>query len=395
MDHIQLRDSIERELDGNLLPFWRERSFDHRGGGFVAEMALDGTIGRETPRGLILNARLLWTFSALYRERGDVRDLLLARRAYAYIEGFFRDRRHGGYMWRLGPDGSALDRTKKIYGQAFCIFALSEYYRATGEDGALRSARSLFDAVERYAYDPRFGGYIEVLAEDWSESKDLRLGDQDMDVAKSMNNHLHLLEAYTNLYRVWRGALVADRLRELISLFGRRLRAPSGHFNLFFDGDWKIRSDSYTYGHDIEGAWLLYEAAETLGDAALLDTVSGWGIETAHSVAEEALDPEGGLAYEGRNGIVIDPGRVWWAQAEAVLGFWHAYRITGDERYAGIAARLWDFILNRIVDRRGGEWFWAVLADGTVDPGKPKISEWKDPYHGVRMCLKMLHFLGD
>ena len=393
MDRKQLQESIRQELQYNLLPFWRERSLDSKYGGFVAEMANNGILNGNAPKGLILNARLLWTFSALYREFTDKRDLTLACRAYDYLESCFRDRRYGGYRWRVRQDGGALDNSKKIYGQAFCIYALSEYHRATINAGALHSAIELFNLIERYAHDARCGGYIEVLAENWSPAVDLRLSDKDMDVAKSMNNHLHILEAYTNLYRIWPSPRVAERLRELIGLFGSKMLTPAGHFDLFFDEDWKVRSNSYTYGHDIEGAWLLCDAADVLGDESLLEQVSRWAVKIARAVASEALNHEGGLAYEGCDGIVINSGREWWPQAEAIMGFWYAYQISGEEEYAEIAVRLWEFILLRVVDREHGEWFWRVFAGGSIDPKEPKISEWKDPYHGVRMCLRMLRFL--
>jgi cellobiose epimerase len=393
MNRKQLRDSIDRELHCNLLPFWRERSLDHAGGGFVAEMANDGTLNTKAPKGLILNARLLWTFSALYRELADERDLVLARRAFDYLSKYFYDREYGGYGWRVRPDGLIVDSSKKIYGQAFCIYALSEYYQATHNAEALLSATQVYDLIEQHAHDGDNGGYIEVLAKDWSPAEDWRLSDKDMDVAKSMNNHLHILEAYTNLYRVWPDSIVAVRLRELIYLFGSKMLTPAGHFDLFFDEDWSVRSNSYTYGHDIEGAWLLYDAAGALKDKELQRKVSECVITIAHAVGSEAVDREGGLAYEGRGGTVINSDREWWPQAEGTLGFWYAYRISEDEKYAEIAESLWTFIQHRVVDRAQGEWFWRVFADGSADLKEPKISEWKDPYHGVRMCLQMLRFL--
>ena len=234
MDRAQLKGSIERELKGNLLPFWRQRSLDHSRGGFVAEMAADGTLNESASKGLILNARLLWTFSRLYRELNDDRDLDLAHRAYEYVQTFFLDRERGGYIWRVSPDGRPLERSKKIYGQAFSIYALSEYYRATGRDTALARASELFGLIESYAHDGTRGGYIETLSRNWIPAENMRLSDRDMDTAKSTNNHLHILEAYTNLYRIWPDTAVSDRLQELIDLFGARMLAPSGHFHKFF-----------------------------------------------------------------------------------------------------------------------------------------------------------------
>lgn len=395
MDRKALRDSIERELYDNLLPFWRERSIDRERGGFVSMMDINGTLDQNAPRGLVLNARLLWTFSALYRGLGNERDLTLAHRARDCLETFFRDRENGGYVWQVDPDGNPLDCSKKIYGQAFCIYALSEYFEASGDNDALKAALDLRERLERDARDSIHGGYIEVLSADWSAAEDLRLSDKDMNVAKSMNNHLHILEAYTNLQRVYPDRSVAERLRELIGLFGSRMLSSYGHFDLFFDEDWTLRSDSYTYGHDIEAAWLLYDAARVLKDRERMESVSGWVIKIVQAVENEAVGADGGIAYEGRGGAVIDSGREWWPQAEAMLGFWAAFKLTGDERYARIMTRLWDFIQRKMVDRKNGEWFWRVFADGTVDRTEPKISEWKDPYHGIRMCLRMIKNLED
>ena len=216
-----------------------------------------------------------------------------------------------------------------------------------------------------------------------------------MNAAKSMNTHLHLLEAYTNLYRAWPDAGVAARLRELIDLFQRYIldvgEGPGhGHLRHFFDEGWRVLSDTSTYGHDIEAAWLLCEAAEVLAGEGLAKRVREWAIELARAVLSEAVGDDGGLAYEGRNGTVIDSRRDWWCQAEAVVGFWNAFQLTGDAAFAEAAGRVWSFIERRVVDRSGGDWFWRVNADGTVDDREPKVSEWKGPYHSTRMCLEMM-----
>jgi mannobiose 2-epimerase len=261
MSEAALRQAIEGELRSNLLPFWREKSLDHVRGGFIAEMANDGTVRGDATKGLVLNARLVWTFAALYRQLGGPRDLELARRAYEYLDAKFRDREHGGYVWRVDPEGRPVDRSKKVYGQAFCIYALSEYYLANRESGALDAARQVYELIERHARDQQYGGYIESRAPDWAATTELRLSDGDMNVPKSMNTHLHLLEAYTSLYRAWPDAGLAGRLRELVELFGRHLLergggSGNGHLRHFFDERWTVLSDTYTYGHDIEATWL-------------------------------------------------------------------------------------------------------------------------------------------
>ncbi len=394
-----LRAAIEDELRGNLLPFWRQRSVDAARGGFIAEMAGDGSLRQGAAKGLILNARLLWTFAALFRRLGEDRDLELARRAADYLAARFRDREHGGYRWRVDPEGRPLDDVKKVYGQAFCVYALSELHLATGEAEPLAAARRLWELVEGQAHDARHGGYVEALAADWSAAADLRLSVRDMAAAKSMNTHLHLLEAWTNLYRAWPDAAVAARLRELIGLFERQIldRGPgprAGHLHHFFDERWQVLSETYTYGHDIEAAWLLGEAAEVLGDGGLQQAVKGWSVEMARAVLAEGLDGDGGLACEGRDGRVIDAGREWWCQAEAVVGFWHACELTGEAAFAEAAERVWRFIQEKVVDRQGGEWFWRLRPDGSVDTAEPKVSEWKGPYHNTRMCLEMMRRIG-
>lgn len=393
-----LRDSVAKELEDNLLPFWRDRSPDDAAGGFIAEMAADGTVIEDAPRGLILNSRLLWTFSALFRELGDERDLELARRAYDVLESDFRDHGHGGYFWLVDPDGRALDRTKKTYGQAFCVYALSEFHRASGDQGAIDVALELTELVDRYTRDDQNGGYVEARAVDWSAAGDLRLSDKDMNAAKSMNNHLHLLEAFTNLQRARPTADTEMRLYELIEVFGRSILEEDPHglrLQHFFDDEWRPLSDIRTYGHDIEAAWLLGEAAHVLGDAHIRSRVESWSVDLARSVFATGIDADGGLAYEGRGQSVINPDRDWWCQAEAVVGFRYVFELTGDERFARASAHAWKFIRDHMVDRDHGEWFWRILADGTVDPTEPKVSEWKGPYHSVRMCLEMLRLLPD
>ncbi len=413
MDALGLRQAVEAELEGNLLPFWRQRSpersalvdpIDRGVDGFIGEMANDGTVRADAPRGLILNARLLWAFSSLFEARGDSRDLALARRAHEFLETRFRDHDSGGYLWRVDASGRPLDATKKIYGQAFAIYALSAYSTATRDASAHEAARKIFRLIEDHAHDDEWGGYIEARADDWSPARELRLSAKDMNAAKSMNTHLHVLEAYTGLLRSWPPsapdapdservsvASVGARLRELIELFGRHLLdRSSGHLHHFFDEDWTVLSDSYTYGHDIEAAWLLCEAAEVLGDASVTSEVEEWAALIAGAVADEAIDQDGGLAYEGRDGAVIDANREWWCQAEAVVGFWQVFGLTRDQWFADTAIRIWEFIERRVIDRTDGEWFWRIFPDGTPDPAEPKVSEWKGPYHNIRMCLETL-----
>ncbi len=384
---------VRQHLFGHLLPFWTGPALDHEHGGWLPWMSNDLRVDRSQPKGLIVNTRLLWTFSAVHRVRPEELYRSMAERACRFVLERFWDAEHGGAFWRLDSSGQVLDNSKKIYGQAFCIYALAEYFRAFDTPVALRKATELFELLERHAHDPVEGGYWEVRRSDWSEATDTRLSEKDMNEKKSMNNHLHLLEAYTNLCRIWRDSRLITRLRELIQLFERRILSPARHLHHFFNEHWQPRSRAYTYGHDIEGSWLLCEAAEVLGDADQLGRVRSVALLMAGAVLEQGFDAEGGLYYEGQDGRVIDQGKEWWPQAEAVVGFLNAFQLSGQARYFKAALQIWDFIEARLADREHGEWFWRINPDGKPDSNQPKVSEWKGPYHGVRACLETLRRL--
>jgi mannobiose 2-epimerase len=398
MDSTNLKTFSQRvsdQLFGHIMPFWCGPALDNKQGGWMACLSNDLKPDRTQPQGLIINSRILWAFSAVHQARPDKLFRQMANRAFDYVMNRFWDSQHGGAFWRLDDAGRVLDDSKKIYGQAFYVYALAEYHRAFGAPTALARARELFELIERHAHDPKHGGYIEVCRRDWSEAgAEARLSDKDMNEKKSMNNHLHLLESYTNLYRVWKEPRVEQRLRELIQLFEQRiLDSRTKHFNHFFDDEWRVRSESYTFGHDIEGTWLLCEAAEVLGDAALLKRIQGVVLPMVEVVLKEGIADDGALYYEGKSGKIIDPGKECWPQAEAVIGFLNAFQISGDKKYLQTSLRAYDFIENNLVDRVHGEWFWRINEEGKVDPKLPKVSEWKGPYHGTRMCLETLHRL--
>jgi mannobiose 2-epimerase len=385
---------VHDQLFGHILPFWTGPALDREQGGWLAWMSNDLSVDRSQPKGLILNSRILWAFSAVYRAQPQPLYQEMAHRAFEVVMNGFWDPQFGGAFWRLDGGGRMLDDSKKTYGQAFYIYALAEYLMAFGESAALARAKEMFELIERHTHDPESGGYLEMRRRDWSEATDVRLSDKDMNEKKSMNNHLHLLEAYANLWRVWREPRVECRLRELIELFERRiLDAQSGHLQHFFDERWQLRSATYTFGHDIEASWLLWEAAEVLEDAALLRRLRKVVLRIAEIVLKEGIDADGGLCYEGKAGKVIDRRKEGWPQAEAVVGFLNAFQLSGDVKYLEAARRVWAYIEQHLVDRVHGEWFWRINADGRPDPELPKVSEWKGPYHGSRVCLETLRRL--
>jgi mannobiose 2-epimerase len=379
------------ELWQNIMPFWLENSADSAMGGFVGRMSNEGVVDIGAAKGLVLNARLLWSFSAMHRFTENPACLKMANLAFDYILSHFWDTQHGGGFWNLNPDGSVLNPEKKIYGQAFLIYALSEHYLCTASDASLKIAKQVFELLETNALDRENLGYFEVYNRDWSLAIDQRLSDEDMDAKKSMNNHLHLLEAFTNLYRAWKHPQVADRLKMLLGLFCEKIVNPdNGHLDLFFDENWTRQSKTISFGHDIEASWLLCEAAKVLNDPAWIKKTETLGIKMAQAVYEKGYDKEGGLYFELDEAGQVNQNKEFWCQAEAAVGFLNAYQITRSTYFCEAAASVWKFIRNHQIDREYGEWFLRLDSQNRPIRSLPKISEWKDPYHSGRCCMELI-----
>ncbi len=384
---------VQRELTEHILPFWATYTPDPKYGGFVGRVRSDGKPDPEAPRGAILNARILWTFAAAYRQFHQPRYQRLAERAYAYIQKYFIDPVQGGVYWLVAANGQPLDTRKHVYAQAFAIYGLSEWCRASGVAEACSLAQALYHLLERYCADGAPGSYIEACDQSWKPLDDVRLSDKDAPEPRSMNTHLHVLEAYTNLYRIWPDAQLAERLRALIERFLQSIyNAATGHLGLFFDERWQPRSHTISFGHDIEASWLLLEAADVLGDAALRMRVSDVSLRLAWTTLTEGLAPDGSLYYEIDETGRLDTDRHWWPQAEAFVGFLNAFQESGDPAFFEAAVRLWRYIRYFQCDRQGGEWFARVRADGTPY-ADDKVDFWKCPYHNARACLEGLRRL--
>lgn len=389
---VKLRD----HLFHHIMPFWCGPALDEVNGGWMAWLSNDLQPDRSQPKGLIVNARILWAFSAVHQAKPGDQFRHMANRAFDYLINRFWDAEHGGAFWRLTDAGQVRDDSKKIYGQAFYLYALTEFHRAFQSEGALHRALTLFKLIEQHAHDDKFGGYFEVCHRDWSPAgPEARLSDKDMNEKKSMNNQLHLLEAYTNLYRVTGNPQVEQRLHELIQIFlDRILDAHTHHLHHFFDEEWRVRSETYTFGHDIEASWLLCEAAEVLHDPTLLARVRKIALQMTDKVLAEGVPADGGLCYEGKAGKIIDPGRECWPQAEAIVGFINAFQLSGAPKYVMAAEKVWHYAERHLIDRVHGEWFWRINEDGKPDTNLPKVSEWKGPYHVSRACLETMRRLG-
>lgn len=380
------------ELCNSILSFWNNRMQDPRGG-FYGQIDGDGNLVPDAAKGAILNARILWTFSSAYRVTKDAAFLELATRAKEYILAHFVDKKNGGIYWSLTSEGEPLDTKKQFYAIAFAVYGFAEYYRACGDEAALQTAKELYRSIEEHSYDPEFGGYIEAMTCTWEPIGDMRLSEKDQNDAKTMNTHLHILEAYTGLYRVWKDEVLSARLKELILIFLDKITAPNGHLQLFFDEKWNLHGEMVSYGHDIEASWLLCEAAEVLGDEAVLCRTK----EVCKHIAEAAMEgfsAEGGMIYEYDPATGhLDSDRHWWVQAETVVGCRNMLQITGDKKWEEAEKAAWEFIRRDIVCP-DGEWYWSRKADGSANTTDDRAGFWKCPYHNGRMCLEMIERLG-
>ena len=302
----------------------------------------------------------------------------------------YYDREFGGTFCYLTFGQDPLDTKKQIYAIAFTIYGLAELHRACGDEEALEYAIRLFHSIEDHSFDSDKDGYFEAFTRDWKPIEDMRLSDKDANESKTMNTHLHVMEAYTCLYRVWKDPLLETRLRGLISVFEQKIFGSDGHLRLFFDDDWNCSYDIVSYGHDIEASWLLQEAAVVLGDAEVLSRVEAL-VPSIVRAASEGLTPEGGMIYEKHGcGPKVDADRHWWVQAETVVGFFNLWDHFGDQSGLENALMCWEFIKNNLIDRENGEWFWSLRADSTVNRDDDKAGFWKCPYHNGRMCLEIL-----
>jgi mannobiose 2-epimerase len=371
----QFRSEIEKELIDNILPFWSNKMPDEDNGGFYGQITGKDEIIPKAHKGSVLNARILWTFSAAYRIYKNPDYLVIATRARNYIIDHFIDKKFGGVYWLLDYKGNPVETKKQIYAQGFAIYGLSEYYRVTGDTEALNHAIELYRLIEKHSFDTEKNGYLEAFTEDWQPIADMRLSEKDANEQKTMNTHLHILEPYSNLYRVWENDSLKSQLKNLIEVFlDKIIDTQTGHLRLFFDADWNDKSRSVSFGHDIEASWLLYEAALVLNDAEVLEKVKKI-VPRIVKASEEGLQLDGSMMYEKDiNTGHEDKERHWWVQGES----------------SQIAMNCWDYINNNLIDRTNGEWFWSIYTNGSVNHNDDKAGIWKCPYHNGRMCLEVI-----
>lgn len=385
----QLKAELSDELDA-ILKYWSKHTLDNENGGFVGQIDFNDHIIANTEKGAVLNARILWSFSASYKVTKNESHKKIAKRAFEFLSEYFYDAEFGGLFWSINANKTPKDTKNQIYALAFAIYGLSEYYAIAKNDKALEIAINLYLKIQEHSYDNEHKGYFEALTRNWQPIDDLRLSDKDANEKKTMNTHLHIVEAYANLFRVWKDKTLQNDIVELLQTIEKHfINTKTGHLLLFFDENWIEKPDVISYGHDIEAAWLLLQCAEISEDETLIANYKKHAIQMAEAT-KEGLDSDGGLWYEldpENNELVAE--KHWWVQAEALIGFYNAYQLTGDETYLDIVYKNWKFIKKYILDKENGEWFWGINRDYSLIE-KDKAGFWKCPYHNSRACLELI-----
>ncbi|MBC7628205.1 AGE family epimerase/isomerase [Ferruginibacter sp.] len=388
----QYGSELQTELS-DILEYWLKYAPDENNGGFFGKIDAENNWNTTAPKGAVLNARILWSFAASYNCTANEKYLAMAHRAYQYINTCFVDKVYGGIFWTVNFKGEPADTKKQVYAIAFLLYAYSEYYQSSHLEEVKSQAIALYRLIEQHSFDTAQTGYLEAFTRNWQPVSDLRLSSKDANEKKTMNTHLHILEAYTNLYRIWPNENLRNSILLLIKNFtGHIINKNTGHLNLFFDEDWNVKGGVISYGHDIEAAWLLLKAAEVIKDEKLIIQVKEIAIKIAEAT-KEGLDKDGGLWYEKEQHHLVKE-KHWWPQAEAMIGFFTAWQISGDLQYLHQSINSWQFVKNTIKDTKNGEWFWGVDAYNVPMQGQDKVGLWKCPYHNSRACIELINRIG-
>ncbi|MBR9854326.1 MAG: N-acylglucosamine 2-epimerase [Algicola sp.] len=386
-----LKEELKKEL-GDILRFWEKNAIDKVYGGFVGRRDFFNNLVEGANKGAILNTRILWTFSAVYGFYGNKEHERIAIRAFDYLKKHFRDQKYGGIYWEVDYKGHIVNDRKQVYAQAFAIYALSEFYLTTGNKAAIRWALELFEDIEQYSRDWEKNGYIEAFQRDWSPIHDMRLSDKDLNAAKTMNTHLHILEAYINLYRATRSNKVKESLKNMVHLFHDKfLNKENGHLQLFFGRNWESKSNMVSFGHDIEAVWLMMDASNILKNEFFIRETEKALVLVSEVFLEEAVQLNGSILNEKdlKTGS-LDTDRHWWPHFEAMVGLLYAYNITQKRKFAEAQQNIWEYAKNNLKDNNNGEWYFRIDQNDVPYKVEDKISMWKAPYHSTRALMKLL-----
>lgn len=385
----ELKHELRGELD-NILMYWTTFGIDNDYGGFVGKRDFYNQSIPKAPKGIILNTRILWSFSAASNYLKSKKYKSICDRAYNYLRTYFKDADHEGVFWEVDCTGAPLNTRKQVYAQAFAIYALTEYHIFSQKEEAKDWAVSLFENLETYARDKHNLGYFEAFQRDWTSIPDMRLSDKDMNAAKTMNTHLHIMEAYTSLLKVYDHKKLRGALRELIVLFQFKFLNKSNHYDLFFDKEWSLLSTTISFGHDIETAWLVIDAAKAVKDENLIQLAQKTAIDIIETFLPEALDPDGAVMNERDTASNhLDTDRHWWPQVEALIGLKYGHELTQNPGYIEKSIGIWEFTKQFLIDKAHGEWHFRVDSEGRPYKEEDKVSMWKAPYHTTRACILM------
>lgn len=385
------QNEFRRELVERIIPFWQKLKDDEHGG-FYGYMDIDLNLEKEADKGCILNSRILWFFASAAMCLKDEELLQYADHAYRFLRDHCMDTELGGVYWSVKYDGTVADDTKHTYNQAFAVYALAAYAQATGKQEAIDLAWEIYHTIETKCRDEK--GYLEALTRDFQPVSNEKLSDNGIVASRTMNTFLHVFEGYSGLYQATRDERIAACLREMLDMFYAKIYHPQRRRQeVFFNDDYQPILDLHSYGHDIESAWLLDWGCTLMEDEALNAKLIPVLTEMAQNVYEKAYHGNG-LFNECENGV-NDENRIWWVQAETVVGFMNAWQRNPDKTYFLEAAKeVWQYIQKEIVDDRpGSEWFWLVHPDGTPGWQKEIVGPWKCPYHNGRMCIEMIRRL--
>ena len=384
MMHIEM----EQHLREKLLPFWMNLK-DEIYGGFYGFMGTDLQVIKTAEKGCILNSRILWFFSNAYLTLKDESIRPYADHAFRFLTERCMDKKEGGVFWSLDYKGEPLDTTKHTYNQAFAIYALSSYYKAFQVEEALQAATELFRLIENKCRDEY--GYKEAQSREFYPISNEKLSENGVMAERTMNTLLHVFEAYTELYKVTKRPETAERLKWMLDMIATKIYNPGlKRQEVFFDNHMNSLIDLHSYGHDIETAWLIDRGLEALADETYKKKLKPITEALEDRIYEIAYNHHS-LANECERGEVNEK-RIWWVQAEAVVGFYNAWEKRKEEkRFLEAATDIWGFIKQYVSDNRpGGEWFWYVEKDGTPAMEEPIVEPWKCPYHNGRMCMEII-----
>jgi mannobiose 2-epimerase len=393
-----------KELHENILAFWMKCGIEKEGHGFYGAADLKGNPVLEAPKSCVLNARILWTFSeaAIMFDNKQYADI--ADKAYRVLKDDFTDKKYGGYFMSIDAQNQPLDTIKHTYAQAFVLYALSKYYEFKPSCELLKETNDYFHFLEEKTKDTGNSGYFEAFTREWQLYSENRMADNNE--PRSMNTHLHILEAYAAFYKVSKNELAGERLKELLQLFIEKIIRPSGHLGIFYNEQFEEAISSKgicSFGHDIEASWLLWEAAEILNDPEIIAQMKPLSIKMLNAVDRVGVDKDGGLFLEStRFGSHLRTNKHWWPQAETLVAFMNGFELSSDKKYWDKLKLSWDFIDNHVIDHENGEWFTKVnrlgvpfLTEPEDDPSPYyrndwKIDPWKCPYHNGRAMMELI-----